>query len=258
MPFVGVMTMQRGRRSGHPSGDDVALFARMAPHLERAFELEYRIGAETFKTAAAADLLDTSPLGIVMLDRRGRIVFANRAACAMAAATEAFTLAADGIRALRAPDDAVLQRLIGGTVRPTDDIRAARGGALRLPRRSGRHDYALLVTPLPAATGLFSRLAPVSCVLITDPEATTVPAGDLLHQLYRLTPAEIRVAERLAAGDPPKRIAITLNISTATAREHLRALYRKTETAGQADLLGLLLRLPQDEAPAPPSRPHRR
>jgi DNA-binding CsgD family transcriptional regulator/PAS domain-containing protein len=253
-PYLGFMTMQRSRSAGHAEAGDIALFSRLAPHLERALAVEYSIGSAAFRAAGAEELLDCVPNGIVMLDGRATVVYANRMARAMAEAGDSFILALDGIKALRPADDAVLKRLIGTALGPTDDVYAARGGTLRLPRHSGKRDYDVLIAPIAARGGLFERMAPTVCLTIIDLAMAEQPHL-IFRQLYRATPAEIRVAERLAAGDAPKRIAESLAISVATVREHLRALYRKTGTSRQSELIRLLVLLPrQHGAPTRPSQ----
>jgi DNA-binding CsgD family transcriptional regulator len=66
----------------------------------------------------------------------------------------------------------------------------------------------------------------------------------MITQLFGLSAAETRVAERLMMGDSPEQAATTLSIKTSTARWHLASLYRKTGTSRQAQLVRLLLSLP--------------
>ena len=66
----------------------------------------------------------------------------------------------------------------------------------------------------------------------------------MLRNRYGLTAAEIAVAERLMNGDTPQQAAAALGIKVSTARFHLAALFRKTEMRRQAELVRLLLSLP--------------
>ena len=52
------------------------------------------------------------------------------------------------------------------------------------------------------------------------------------------------MAERLMNGDTPQQAAAALGIKLSTARFHLGALFRKTDTRRQAELVRLLLSLP--------------
>lgn len=62
---------------------------------------------------------------------------------------------------------------------------------------------------------------------------------DHLCQHHRITPAERRVMQRLMRGDTPREMTGGLNVSYATVRTHLRALYAKTGCRRQAELVQL-------------------
>jgi DNA-binding CsgD family transcriptional regulator len=66
----------------------------------------------------------------------------------------------------------------------------------------------------------------------------------MIRQLFGLSVAETRVAERLMMGDSPEQAAAFLDIKMSTARWHLASLYRKTGTSRQAQLVRLLLSVP--------------
>jgi DNA-binding CsgD family transcriptional regulator len=78
---------------------------------------------------------------------------------------------------------------------------------------------------------------------ITDPEAQARLDVALLQQLYSVTPAEARLAERLCAGDTLAAAAVRCGIAEATAKTQLARLFDRTNTGRQADLLRLLLSL---------------
>jgi DNA-binding CsgD family transcriptional regulator len=59
---------------------------------------------------------------------------------------------------------------------------------------------------------------------------------------YGLTPAETRLASHLLNGGTPKSYGTTNGLSPHTVRNHLRAIYAKTNTNRQVSLLQLLLR----------------
>jgi DNA-binding CsgD family transcriptional regulator len=65
----------------------------------------------------------------------------------------------------------------------------------------------------------------------------------MLIALFRLTPAECRVAGALLAGESPKAIADRFAITENTVRTQIRSLYDKTNTRGIAALIGLFSRL---------------
>jgi DNA-binding CsgD family transcriptional regulator len=67
------------------------------------------------------------------------------------------------------------------------------------------------------------------------------PAG-LLSGAFGLTPAEARLATIIAGGRNPELAAEELQISRATARNRLKAIFAKTATRRQSELVALLSR----------------
>jgi DNA-binding CsgD family transcriptional regulator len=70
-----------------------------------------------------------------------------------------------------------------------------------------------------------------------------VPPEDALRATFRLTTAEARLASRLATGTSLDHAADALGIARNTARAQLRAVFAKTDTSRQAELVALLARL---------------
>ena len=61
---------------------------------------------------------------------------------------------------------------------------------------------------------------------------------------FGLTQSEMKLAERLLAGRSLKQCAAELSIAYETARTTLKAIFQKTGTRRQAELVLLMLRLP--------------
>lgn len=69
------------------------------------------------------------------------------------------------------------------------------------------------------------------------------PSAQLLSKLFRLTPAESRLAAALSDGSTLIDAAKALNISWETARTQLKAVFAKTNTHRQSELVALLSHL---------------
>ncbi len=76
-----------------------------------------------------------------------------------------------------------------------------------------------------------------------DLYAFPAPSMRLLQQFFKLTPAEARVAQFMARAETIEDAACALSIRLCTARTHLAAIFEKTATARQAELVALLSRL---------------
>jgi DNA-binding CsgD family transcriptional regulator len=77
--------------------------------------------------------------------------------------------------------------------------------------------------------------------VIGDPDHPPPLPAERLQTLYGLTPAESRLAARLAAGEELKSAAEAIGIGYPTARTQLTAIFRKTDTKRQGELVKLLL-----------------
>ena len=61
---------------------------------------------------------------------------------------------------------------------------------------------------------------------------------------YKLTKSEKNIAELIAKGYTQKELSSTLSIKPDTVRKHLQAIYRKTSTKNQSQLITLMLGSP--------------
>jgi DNA-binding CsgD family transcriptional regulator len=237
------ISMTRPATLGDFGPGDVEQCRRLLPHLQRATRIAQRVESANLALTAFSDILERSAKGIVLLDRGRKIVFANRAARAMAAAVNGLALRRDRLEALNNDDNEALQRLIAGATGALVRADAARGGVMRLASRSDGRGLSLAVAPL-GGDMAWGKPAPVAFVLISDPAAQPPGLDAILRQLFGLTLAETRVAERLLVGDSPERAAESLRVSITTVRWHLASLYRKTGINRQAELVRLLQALP--------------
>jgi DNA-binding CsgD family transcriptional regulator len=67
------------------------------------------------------------------------------------------------------------------------------------------------------------------------------PPAAILAKTFRLTPSEAKLACIIARGAPPDIAARELKISRETARNQLKAVFAKTDTHRQSELVALLL-----------------
>ncbi|MFI5016233.1 MAG: helix-turn-helix transcriptional regulator [Hyphomicrobiales bacterium] len=244
------ISLLRPRSAQDYEKSDVELGRSFLPHLQRAATTTRHLRHSKTMFAAATELLEASATGIMLLDSSGRIGFANRAARVMADRSDGFLLRLDRMEALRPQDDAGLRRLIARATGRIDRVDAPRSGVMRLRRKPDLRDYVVVVAPLTPGSTPFEGPAPVAFILITDPDATPMRPRSILRQAYDLTATETRMAERLLMGDTPEQAAAALEIKISTARGHLAALFRKTETSRQTELIRLLLSLPWSDGEA--------
>ena len=76
-----------------------------------------------------------------------------------------------------------------------------------------------------------------------------VPSEKLLAEMFGLSPAEARLAQRIARGDSLEDIAADAGIKMPTARCQLASVFGKTGTNRQPKLVALLCHLAYRSAP---------
>jgi DNA-binding CsgD family transcriptional regulator len=79
--------------------------------------------------------------------------------------------------------------------------------------------------------------------LLAELQHIPVPPESMLHRVFDLTPAEARLARKLARGDSLEQVAQSLDVKMTTARSQLAAIFAKTGTCRQAQLVAILSRL---------------
>jgi len=188
--------------------------------------------------------LDSMDLGIVLVDRAGRIAFANTAAHNFLAAEEHIRRAGTGLAASDLRQGVALQvalthaiasnaELPGATVRPR------RAPALAL--RSALTQRPLIVTVVPASEPAAEPHDVAAIVYLLDPKLDTAVQIEPACRLYGLTPVETRLVAQLVAGHSLQESADAIRVKEQTARSYLKQIFLKTGTNRQANLVRVML-----------------
>jgi DNA-binding CsgD family transcriptional regulator len=241
--FRKIISMARPASLEYYGSPEVEQYRRLMPHLQRAALVAQSVENSRLALNAFSEVWEQSARGILLLDRSGRVLFANRALRVMARPEKGLRLSRERIEAVNDDDNAALQRLIAGATGQIDQLDAARGGVLRLASASGGPGLSVAVSAV-GSQASWASVVPAAFVLVTDPGAQPLPPNEMIRELFGLTPAEMRVAMRLTSGDSPECAARALDVSITTVRWHLASLYRKTGTSRQAELVRRLLHVP--------------
>jgi DNA-binding CsgD family transcriptional regulator len=215
----------------------IALMEAIEPHVVRARAVARRLLQAQQARAAAEGALDRLPSAIVLLDERGRPRFINSAAQRILRSREGLWCDSDGVRAATPDATARLHALIARIGQLAARRCPAGGGVISLPRPSSLPPLSVLAAPLPATAHLAATTRSSMLLLLRDPTAEPCPVPARLEHLYGLTPAEARLAARLAAGESLDEAAATLGVTRETVRSQLRGVFHKTDTRRQGKLL---------------------
>lgn len=242
---IGLITAQRTPRQGHVEAEDIAAMHHLLPHFGQALDLHVRLRAQTSRAGALETTLDQLAAGVVLLDARGRVLFCNRAAANLLAKGDGLTVDEGALRPSAGWAARELGRAIERALRTRSGDDAEAGGDLLAPRADGQPALILAVRPLPRTEATADLLYvegswPAIAVFIQDPAGAAPTVARILADVFKLTPAEIRLALALYRGTTLKRYAADHDISVNTVRSHLARAMRKTGTHRQAELIRLI------------------
>jgi len=122
---------------------EIEVGAAIMRSLDSAFAMSVRLDAQRRVRGELADFVDRQSGALFVVAADGAIVFANSAAEALLEQRDGLTAPARLLRAASQDAQAGLMRLIGAAASPVAEQR--RGGAIPLPRPSGRRSLSVLV-----------------------------------------------------------------------------------------------------------------
>lgn len=231
-----VFSAERLARRERFDRTETAIVEALAPHLLRAAQLAFHLGDARGDGMLTA--FEQTGTAAVLIDYTGRIVRMNRQAEQHQGS--AFCIAGGQLMAKERSCDAGLQRVIGYALAgPCHAV--APPPAAALTRAQGR-PLAVIGLPIAGAARDIFQQAKVILLLI-DPEQRRTAPETILQQVFRLTPAEARLAVAISSGLELKGIAEMRRVSLGTARAQLKSLMAKTDTHRQGELVALLSRL---------------
>lgn len=121
-----------------------------------------------------------------------------------------------------------------------------------LPIPADETRNAAIIHLMPIRREARSIFAASYTIMIVSPVAATVgvPPAELVSKLFRLTPAEARLAVALTSGLSLRDCAAGLGIVFGTARSYLLRIFSKTGTSQQSELVSLVKSISAAEAGA--------
>jgi DNA-binding CsgD family transcriptional regulator len=245
--LMAVMLDQRGpERLGlilpGPSDRDLSVLKRglrvLAPHIQRAMRISDRIASLELAKGAAQVAADQSPFAVFSLDDQCTILSSN----SRAASYEKAGFIATTRRKLSFTHPASQQKLI-----ELSRQMSSAGTAFVAVDRDGRECPVLGARIEPQSTRRVAGISLGASLIVTlgsGPGETPVLEINRLTQWFGLTPSEARLAVALVGGSSLQDYAAERASSINAARFLLKGIFRKTGTSSQAQLLGILARLP--------------
>jgi DNA-binding CsgD family transcriptional regulator len=217
---------------------EVDLIDAVGPHIARAARIAGLLqGVNLYKEGLEAAANELA-FGLLLLDRRGRVLFANAAAERLLAAGRIRCRLDGRLAGSSVAADRSLSEFLRRLARFREAV------AVRLSDETGA-GLRLIGAPLPSRRREFACLAPFAqdMALVFGVAATPPPPARLIAELYGLTPAVCRLVTALLAGETLADYAERGGLTRNTVKTQLRSVFAKTDTARQSDLMRKLIKL---------------
>ena len=231
--------LQRAKGAGPWQLSEQAIYKALQPHFQRALEIQRRLRASDQMLASLKETLNFSRGGVIVLDKRGRVVAANDEAVRITRGGDGLAIEKQELTAADATSTKRLHRCIAGSIQASI---FNSGGTITVQRPSGSKSYEILVARLPVECDLSQGCAAV--VFVTDPEQSRTPPLRHLVDLYQLTPSEAQICLYLLRGHNLREIAERRGAAESTVRTQMKIILQKTQTRRQAELVRILLQSP--------------
>ena len=230
---------------GDPVGDGwqpdrLRLVERLAPHVRQFVRVRQALAASGALGADLAGLLDNDRIGVVQLDRGGRMVEANAPALEILRRDDGLR-ERDGVLEAWLPADRSRLKRLQGRALPRLWGEAPGGGSMTVQRSSGRSRLGLHVTPVGDAQADFGGRRVAALVLMVDPARRPRIDAARVATMLGLTPSEGRMAALLAEGLRVQEIASEADWSETYVRWMVQQVYRKLGISGQVALVRQVL-----------------
>jgi DNA-binding CsgD family transcriptional regulator len=235
-PAPWALSIQRSIREGPFEAREKPVLALLSQRLTEAASLSTAAGR--IALSSAVDTLNIVRQAAVAVDRFGVSLDVNPAAEAMF--DDQMGIKDRRLHACDTEASSALERFYD-RLRITSDLAPLPCEPIVIRRRD-KGSVVLRILPVPAAARV-PFLGARALITLTAIAPRPGPHATLLAGAFGLTPAEARLASIIAAGRNPAHAAEELGIATATARNHLKAIFTKTATRRQGELVALLSRM---------------
>lgn len=223
-----------------PYGDaEGAVLTTLLPHLQRGLLLHFQF---SLLQSGLLATLDHLPYGLALLDARGRCVLLNTAAKQIVDKRDGLILSKSRLVAESPAESARLRTAIARAVDPTG-MRINNGSGAMLVSRRTATPLQIIVSPFVSGLGEVP-FGVVATVYIRDSQARIASPVDSFQYLYGLTKAEAKLAALLVEGCNISDAAEANRVTRETVRSQLKAVFQKTGTRRQAELVRLLVAIP--------------
>lgn len=224
------------------AADCDVLIAHLQPFLERVSRHFLTIGNLVRRLSVMETVLESGGVGLALVGADSGIILTNAVADAILNAGRGLKNARGRLIAeSRADHDLLASRIKDCAEKQGPHESHEAWPPLAIEQDGAEHPITVLVRPGPPFAPLTAPLIRTAIVVLRDAARRDFVQPAALERLFHLTPAEARLASLLANGVSVEDAATQLGVTRNTARTQLQAVFAKTRTNRQGDLIRLIL-----------------
>jgi len=227
--------------SGGWQPTQLRLIESLLPHVQQFVRVRQALVGADALSAGLSGLLDNSRIGVLQLDRDGRVLAANDPAREILRRGEGLSDRDRTLHASLPADDARLRRLLKRALPVFGSSTAPAGGSMAVQRPLLRSRLDLHIHPVEPGQADFGGRRVAALALVVDPESRPRIDATRLALLLGLSSSEARVSALLAEGRPVREIAATTGYKESYVRWLLKQVYGKQGVRGQIALVQRVL-----------------
>ena len=213
----------------------------LLPHIRQYVRIRHALAGADALGGGLTGLLDNRRIGVIQLDRGGRIVETNAHALDLLRAGRGLCDGDGGLRAESPEDDDRLQDLLREALSAGAEL--PRGGSMTVRCAFGGGRLGLHVNPVDRDQPDFAGRRVAALVLVVDPGNRPRIDPDWVETAFNMTPAEAQVTALLAEGRSVRDITAITRYQESYVRWLFKEIYRKHGLSGQVALVRLVLAL---------------
>ena len=234
-----VLSLADSVGGGGWSSDQIRTITALGPHIRRCLRVRTVLADAEALGRSQAELLESTRLGIILLDRRGHIVEANDWGSALLRAEDGLAGRNGVLTCVDYAENAQLAHLLVRALPPYGIDPT--GGSMTVSRPEGRARLRCEVHPTRPGNKDCLGWRVAAAVLVHDLESPSQVDPEFVSAVLGLTPAQSRVAVALADGVSPTEIAAMSGRAEGTVRHHLKEIFSTLRINRQTELVRRVL-----------------
>ena len=205
------------------------VYLRRRPFAVGYFRLWQLERTRRHRIAALQAAINLTEVGVMLIDRRGGLVFCNDAGMRILEEGDGLARRSQSLHATNLREDIRLQVALGHVIETSlvdaDDERERRAPIMSISRL---HAPPLILSVLPTGEPAVEPSDVAAILYVLDPALDTDQLLEPVCKLFQLTPVETKLVCQLAGGATLAQAAESMRVKELTARSCLKQVFLKT------------------------------